>query len=835
MMTVVEEQVRAADHIKYALGLLTEPGQIVELRIPKAGGRKRTDSGYFDNPQDLAAAAQRYNGRDTAYVTLNPVNPDLLARAANRMREYADTTTSDADIARRLWLPVDVDPIRPADISSTEEEHSAALARVGEIVAWLATDLGWPAPITSDSGNGGHALYRVDLPNDSESAALVAQCLDALALIWDDDGLTVDTTTFNASRIWKLYGTKACKGDDIPSRPHRYAHILTAPESLQVVTVDQLRQLAAMAPKEEPRAAGYTNGNGAGFDLEGWLAQHGLTGHKKSWKSGALWQLDKCPFSDAHSDGAFVGQQASGALFAGCKHNSCAGKGWADLRALFEDPEPTIIWPNANQSAGPSKNGNGAAKKPTTRKRAQANPEKMTAALGTEEEDNFLLTAGLHDEGNAQCVYRLHGAEVAYCEALGWLSYTGTYWSAKQGESAVRRAIVDTLKRRSVAAIAETNLALLNAAKPSAGRVRDAKYLFERLVTVPVSDFDREPFLLNVANGVVDLRTGELAAHEPGNRFSYCVPVNYVPGAWDGLYHRLMLQWLDGDAERVSYVQRALGYSMTGEDREECMFYLQGAGRSGKGTMLNTVKESLGGTVAMGTEFALFTDRRNDPQNFRLAPLRNARLVVASESNKTQKLDAAIIKQLTGGGDGIQASFKHQTPFDFVPRFKIWLMSNYLPKGDTDDDAFWWRVRLIQLTKSYMEAPDLSLKEQLRTRTEQESMLSWLVWGAMQWYSKGLGRPSWQRDALQRTRAELDPLQRFLEDASEREPRTHTDLNDLHEAYIQWCADEGIEPLAKNTVSGRLSGKGYSVLRERVRVDGKQRKRVVVENVKLIW
>ncbi len=187
MMTAVEEQVRAAEHIKYALGLLTEPGQIVELRIPKVGGRKRTDSGYFDDPQDLAAAAQRYNGRDTAYVTLNPVNPDLLARAANRMREYADTTTSDADIVRRLWFPVDVDPIRPADISSTDEEHSAALARVGEIVAWLATDLDWPAPITSDSGNGGHGLYRVDLPNDSDSDALLEQCLDALAMIWDDD------------------------------------------------------------------------------------------------------------------------------------------------------------------------------------------------------------------------------------------------------------------------------------------------------------------------------------------------------------------------------------------------------------------------------------------------------------------------------------------------------------------------------------------------------------------------------------------------------------------------------------------------------------------------
>ena len=828
MSATVNEQIRAAEHIKRALGLLTEPGQVVELRIPKAGGRtNRTDSGYFDAPEALTAAAQRYNGRDTAYITLNPVNPALLARAANRMREYAKTTTSDADIVRRLWFPIDVDPSRPAEISSTDEEHSAALARVDEIAAWLA-GMGWPEPIRADSGNGGHALYRIDLPNDEEAAALLQRCLDALALVWDGDGVTIDTSIFNAARIWKLYGTKACKGDNIPDRPHRYSYIIDAPEPLQIVTVDRLRELAAIAPQEEPRPAGYQNGSGPALQLEDWMARFGLTGSISPWVTragtGTRAKLDKCPFSTDHTDGAWMAQMPSGAMAAGCHHARCQGKGWAELRALYDEAEPVITYPNG----AAHKNGTGPK-----RSRKKADPDAMAAELGTEEESNFLLTAGLHDEGNAQCVYRLHGEKLAFCEALGWLYYTSTHWSAKQGEAAVRKAIVDTLKRRSIAAIESTNLALLNAAKPSAGRVRDAKYLFERLVTVPISDFDQEPHLLNVANGVIDLRNGDLAAHEPSNRFSYCVPVNYDPGAWEGLYHDLMLQWFGGDPDRVAYVQRALGYSLTGEDREECMFYIQGPGRSGKGTAVNTPKEALGFPIAMGTEFALFTDRRNDPQNFRLAPLRNARFVIASESNKAQRLDAAIIKQLTGGGDGIQASFKHKTPFDFVPKFKIWLMSNYPPKGDTDDDAFWWRVRLIQFTKSYMDNPDLSLKERLREQSEREALLSWLVMGAMKWYAHGLGRPAWQQDAVQRARAELDPLQRFLDDATKREQGSHTDLADFYQAYCQFCSDEGIEPQPKNTVSGRLSGKGYSLLRRLGREEGRMRRQTIIENMEL--
>lgn len=214
----------AVEEIRSALALLFEPGQIVELRCLNTN--KGTRSGYFDNMDRLAQVAESLSGHVPAvYVTLNPVHPDLLARANNRVREYARETTTDDQILRRCWLPIDLDPVRPSGISATAAEKDAALARAIDVREHLRS-LDWPEPIFADSGNGGHLLVRLDLPNDAVSRELVSGCLQSLAARFDDDLVKVDQGTYNAARIWKLYGTLACKGDNVPDRPHRLAQLL---------------------------------------------------------------------------------------------------------------------------------------------------------------------------------------------------------------------------------------------------------------------------------------------------------------------------------------------------------------------------------------------------------------------------------------------------------------------------------------------------------------------------------------------------------------------------------------------------------------------------------
>jgi hypothetical protein len=178
------------------------PGFIYEYRAPH--GPQGTLSGYFDDRDKLYAATAEWDGKiPAAYLTLNPTKAALLARANNRIRTRAKTTTSDADILRRCFLLIDVDPVRPAEISSTDAEHDA-MARMTEVAAWLTHEHHWPAPILADSGNGAHALYRIDLPNDDASRDLLKAILEVLALKFNDAAVVIDTGMYNAGRITNL-------------------------------------------------------------------------------------------------------------------------------------------------------------------------------------------------------------------------------------------------------------------------------------------------------------------------------------------------------------------------------------------------------------------------------------------------------------------------------------------------------------------------------------------------------------------------------------------------------------------------------------------------------
>ena len=194
--------------IVHAIAVLEEPGQVVEVRALAENG---THSGYFTDFEALARQVEALDADPAVhgcYVTLNEVNPALLARRANRIKMHlsrADATTGDADITRRRWLPIDIDPVRPSGVSSTEAEHALALAKADEIAAWLS-GIGFPEPIRGDSGNGAHLLYRIDLANDEQSAKLVKAVLSRLDVLFSDTGISVDTANYNAGRIWKLYG-----------------------------------------------------------------------------------------------------------------------------------------------------------------------------------------------------------------------------------------------------------------------------------------------------------------------------------------------------------------------------------------------------------------------------------------------------------------------------------------------------------------------------------------------------------------------------------------------------------------------------------------------------
>ena len=226
------------DAVEAAIRSIVADGDVTEIRALDAtctGERySGTWSGYFNNPSRLAEAVLSIDAAKGVYFVPNPIDPRLLARAENHLRRMgrSDSATADCDIIARRWLLLDADPVRPAGISSTDAEHDAAIARIRAIADALS-GRGWPRPILADSGNGAHALYPIDLPVDD--GGLVQRCLEALAHEFDDDDVTIDRKVFNPARIWKLPGTRACKGDNTADRPHRMARVI------EVADEDSLR------------------------------------------------------------------------------------------------------------------------------------------------------------------------------------------------------------------------------------------------------------------------------------------------------------------------------------------------------------------------------------------------------------------------------------------------------------------------------------------------------------------------------------------------------------------------------------------------------------------
>ena len=227
-------------------------------------------------------------------------------------------------------------PIRPAGISSTDAEHASALAKAQECKAWL-TSQGWPLPLAGDSGNGANLLYRIELPNDEPSRVLVERVLAALAQKFTDAQTEIDTAVGNAARIWKVYGTVAGKGDDTPDlgRPHRVSKLLEIPADIQPVTREQLESVAALAPEPVPKKA--SKSHAPALDVAAWLAKHSLAvASQAPYQDGTKYILSVCPLNPDHEKSAYVIQFGSGALSAGCLHESCAELTWQKLREMYE-------------------------------------------------------------------------------------------------------------------------------------------------------------------------------------------------------------------------------------------------------------------------------------------------------------------------------------------------------------------------------------------------------------------------------------------------------------------------------------------------------------------
>lgn len=327
---VNEKELRKALNIVHGSSLF-------EIRAIKKNP-KRTLSGYFHDV-DTAVNALMDRNIDlrgfNVYMTLNEIMPECYDRSQRDKMVIPEVTTEDEVITAYKWLFVDLDPVRPTDLSSTNEQLEKAKIKSKKVLLYMKR-IGFEDPVITMSGNGVHLLYRIALAKNDENIDLMQKCLQALSLMFSDDEVKVDTANFNPSRVCKLYGTLAQKGSGTEERPHRMSYIVKAPDVINKTSKAYLMKLADELPQvEKPQA--YNNYAPTKFDIIEWMNKHGLSYHEKADGNYTKYILDSCPFNHDHkAPDSMITVGASGAIGFKCLHNSCQDKKWKDVRLLFE-------------------------------------------------------------------------------------------------------------------------------------------------------------------------------------------------------------------------------------------------------------------------------------------------------------------------------------------------------------------------------------------------------------------------------------------------------------------------------------------------------------------
>lgn len=318
----------------------------------------------------------------------------------------------------------------------------------------------------------------------------------------------------------------------------------------------------------------------------------------------------------------------------------------------------------------------------------------------------------------------------------------------------------------------------------------------------PGDNWDQEPFLLGVQNGVVDLRTGEFRKAEAIDRVTMRVRVAFDAAATCPLWLNTLaaifaptapatdLVTSSQSQEMVDFMQRAIGYSITGDCRDECCFFTWGDGCNGKGTVMNTLGWLCGDyTDDMPYSTLERSDRGNGiPSD--VAKLAGKRFITCSEMNEFD-LNEARLKALTGR-DPMTARFLHHDWFTFIPVCKIWIATNNKPKIVGQDDGIWRRIHLIPFTQKFEGRENKQLKDQLRS--ELPGILNWIITGARIWLTEGLNPPDLVKAATAAYRHESNPLTPFIESCCKRGEALSMQAGPAFKAYQQFCRDESVEP-----------------------------------------
>jgi P4 family phage/plasmid primase-like protien len=712
---------------------------IHEVRLLRPNG---VAVGYFD---DWNAAVRAVENEPTqykaAYFTLNPiklpseipVNPQALTPSRN--------TAGDSDIARRVWLLVDLDPPRTAGTNSTEAEKQAAREQAEHVREYLRSR-NWPEPMLCDSGNGWHLLYRVDLPNHSGTTELIRGVLARLHQLFP----MVDAGNFNASRLVKAYGSWARKGEHTEERPWRRSAIVERGSDAPV-TVEQLRAAAptALTVQTSPKTDDVKLSS-----LLGFLDYYGVASRSEPREVTGGWQIEvECPWAEEHSGEArrdtvvsFIAGLGNGFK---CFHSHCANRRWHELREEVEKRNPGLT--------------------PYYGKLPEMTHSKIARSF-VDTHDDFVR---VYDKENATGV---------------WIP--GKRWAlGDPGDALLRMSIrryLDELHDRYSApepGQKDPRRALQQAAFVSGVLAEVKPWLPPKLSR----DFDADPAILPLPNGkVADLRAGiirEMLREDCQTRRTSVVPADISTPR----YHRFLREITCGDDALAAYITRLMALGITGLALHLLIFFY-GRGRNGKGVLLRLIEKILGRelfVVALRPEDVEYRRGSEDRDKRLMGRLRGKRLAYTGET-VSGNLDWTLLKTLTGG-DTLAGADLYRNTEGFAPSHTLVLTTNDRPKLPPTV-AFKERLRFVPFNGDFSKSRDFTLEDDLAQ--EMPGILWQLIKAAPAVFANGDEPPSAVREATDDVMDENDTARPFIEEClADGEGLTQEEMRGAIQNWIQ--------------------------------------------------
>lgn len=430
--------------------------------------------------------------------------------------------------------------------------------------------------------------------------------------------------------------------------------------------------------------------------------------------------------------------------------------------------------------------------------------------------------------GNAERLIEGYGNNLRYCDAKGgWLVWNGYCWLPdrtnvvpQQLQAVVRglHAQVDRTGDFDLSAALKKWALQSESARVQKGTLELAQTL--EGVTVPADGFDNQPWRFPAANGIVDLRTGDLLPHAREHHFTTVSAIPYDPSAKAPRWREALERWLP-DEEVRRFIQRAVGYTLTGVTSEQVFFFLHGAGSNGKSTFILVLQGLLGQMCRRIATEAVTLRSSGNPGTLRdqaAARLVGARMAVVSEIDRNARWAEGWLKDLTGGGV-IATKVLYEDPSETLPTAKLWIDSNHEPRAmpgalegaAAETDSFWRRLREIPFRIPVPPAQRILDFHRVLLRDEGPGILAWAVEGCLEWQLNGLPVPTVVQAATAAYREREDTLRPFLDEWLVKEEGARCTMKEVNLAYKMWAGENGEKPMPKRILQGWLEERGFKV------------------------